>query len=186
MAKQSVVDMLKKPIQRRDPEPQRSLTSIMEAELHEMVMERINKKALDAARAEFGPKLADADRRATMSEAELSKTKEALAAIQAKHKEIEAMHKAEQSAKEAANKTCDEECEKTRNLEKQVGQLTVRLAEIERHNISLQGNLSAVTAEVGKRVQEPVKDTVIPGFDLEITSRGLKGEIKTVSIKPKK
>lgn len=188
MAKQSVMEMLKKPVQRpAQSEPQRGgLSSIMEAELHDMAMERINKKALDAAMAEFGPKLADAEGRATKFEAEFSQTKAALAAIQAKHKEMEAMHQAEKSAKEAANKACDEECEKTRNLESQVGQLTARLAEIERHNASLQGNLTAVTAEVGKRVQEQVNATVIPGFDFEVTSRGLKGEIKTVSIKPKK
>ena len=186
MAKQSVMEMLKKPVRPQAEQEKSGLGAMLEAELHDMAMERINKKATDAAMAEYGPKLADAEGRATKFEAELSQTKAALSAIQAKHKEMEAMHNAEKSAKEAANRACDEECEKTRNLETQVGQLTARLAEIERHNASLQGNLTAVTAEVGKRVQEPVKATVIPGFDFEVTSRGLKGEIKTVSIKPKK
>lgn len=160
---------------------------MLEAELHDMAMERINKKAMDAAMAEFGPKLTDAEGRASKAESELSVARKSLAEIQEKHKQMEAMHKAEKSAKEAANRACDEECEKTRNLMSQLNQLTVRFEELERHNASLQSSLAAITTEVGKRKQEPVKQTpVIPEFDIQVTSRGLKGEIKTAIIKPKK
>lgn len=189
MAKQSVIDMLKKPVQRQaQPEPQRGgLPSILEAELHDMAMERIHKKAFDNAMEELGPKITDAEGRATKAETELAETKSALATLQAKHKEMEAMHMAEKSAKEAANRACDEECEKTRKLEIQISQMTGRIAELERHNTSMQANLTAMTTEIGKRKPEPVKATPqIPELDFEVTSRGLKGEIKTVSIKPKK
>lgn len=175
------------------PEPQKSeLASVLEAEFHDMAMERIHKKAMDNAIAELGPKIVDAESRATKAETELAGVKATLYELQAKHKEMEAMHKAEKSAKEAANKACDEECEKTRKLEIQASQMTGRIAELERHNASLQGNLSAVTVEISKRkfgfslFPETKAAPTVPDFDFEVTSRGLKGEIKTMTFKPKK
>ena len=184
--------MLKKPV-RTQAEPQKSeLSSVLEAEFHDMAMERINNRAYENALAELGPKITDAESRATTAEAELAGVKAMLAELQAKHKNMEAMHNAEKSAKDAANRACDEECEKTRKLEIQASQMTGRIAELERHNASLQGNLSAVTVEISKRKSGfslfPETKTVptIPNFDFEVTSRGLKGEIKTMTFKPKK
>lgn len=191
MAKQSVIDMLKKPVYK----PQVVQTdSVADTELRAMAMRQIHKSAMDNALAELKPKLDEAEAKVNRAETELAVTKADLATAQAKIIQMEAMHAkmetmlvSEKAAKVAANKSYEAECVKTRLAEKQVSILTAKNSEMERHNQTLQTNMNSITTEIGKRKPEQIRSVpVMPEFEYEVTSRGLKGEIKTMLFKPKK
>ena len=184
MAKQSVIDMLKKPVHK----PQAVQTdSVADTELRAMAMRQIHKKAMDNALAELKPKLDEAEGNAKKAEADLADTKAALATAQAKLAQMEAMHASEKSAKDAANKAYEAECVKCRLAETQVSIMNTKITEMERHNQTLQKNMNSIVTEIGKRKPEQIRTVpVIPEFEYEVTSRGLKGEIKTMIFKPKK
>lgn len=165
------------------------MSSMLENEMHDMVMERLEKKAFDRAMAELGPKIEEATAKATTAEtslvstkAELDSTKSALATAQAQLKKIEAQIKEEIKAKEAANRLCDEECQKSLDFEKKVIDLTARMAEMEKHNTTLKASV----AEFGKRKEVAKPAINIPEFGFEVISRDPNGAIKNVVFKPKK
>ena len=92
----------------------------------------------------------------------------------------------ERTAKDDANAARYAAMEETRQIGSQVEIMNGRIAELEKHNNSLQISLSRITTEIGKSKPVPVQVPVpvIPDFNFEVTSRDIYDRIKTVEIKP--
>jgi prefoldin subunit 5 len=100
--------------------------------------------------------------------------------LTAKNKGLEDSLSVERTAKDAANAARDAAMEKTRQIGSQIEIMNGRIAELEKHNNSLQISISRITTEIGKSKPVPV----IPDFNFEVTSHDFDGRIKTVKIKP--
>ena len=187
MAKQSVMDMLKKPVRFAPPKEETRLPMV------DTMMSRLATDAMEQAIAHLQPKLDAAEHRADAAESlakaaemERDALKARISSLQTRDNELTQKIAKECSAKDAANAAHDAERNKARMLEAQVTELTGQLKQLEKHNASLQSSMNAVTAEMGKKKPEPVKPAVkIPQFNFEVVSRDLNGGIKTVSITPK-
>lgn len=189
MPKQSVVDMLKRPVIKPATSEPHPMSSLLENEMHDMVMERLEKKALDRAMTGLQPRIDEAESKAKEAldklvaiQAELESTKSSLAASQSTVKALEKRVSEESKAKDAANRLCDEECQRSLDYEKKVIDLTARLAEMEKHNAMFKASM----AEFGKSKEVSRPTINIPEFGFEVMSRDLNGAIKSVILKPKK
>ena len=132
--------------------------------------------------AESSVRAAEAEREKYKAQSETLQKQ--IADMHAMHEQMQAKMTMEADAKDRANAAYEAECDKTAQLSIEVAELNGRLAEMTRHNASLQTGLHNVTNEIGKRKPEKPEQK-IPDFNLEVVSRDLNGAIKTVSIKPK-
>ena len=187
MAKQSVMDMLKKPVS-HPPKPEGPRQPLVDT-----MMSRLATDAMEQAIAHLQPKLDAAEHRADAAESlakaaemERDALKARISSLQTRDNELTQKIAKECAAKDSANAAYDSERNKARMLEAQVSELSGQLKQLEKHNASLQTNINSITAEIGKKKPEPVKPAVkIPQFNFEVVSRDLNGGIKTVSITPK-
>jgi hypothetical protein len=186
MAKQSVLEMLKRPIVQKPEEVKQSYTTAAERALDQLVMEHIQKKATDDAVARFSTVIAEIEGRANSAEADRDQMKARAELLDGMIEEfkatvngLNAKVEIESKAKDAANAACGAEREKSRSLENQVMMLTGRVTELGNVKPATEKN-SLLNINVGKK-----QDVKIPEFNFEVVSRDLNGAIKTISIKPK-
>ena len=195
MTNKSVIEMLKRPvaIKASEPEPVKDrsaryehmvselraeLKTEVELELSEELKEKYKKEAED----ELIVLIEDADKKTEIAVAALESMKTQVERLNNQIKEMDKAVLAERIAKDAANSLCDAECSKSMDAEKRCAELTLKMGDMDKRNVSLQRSVTSLANETKTKIPRQA----IPDFDVEVTSRGLNGEIKHVILKPKK
>lgn len=157
------------------------------------VMAMVEADARKTAMEKLQPSIDAANARAAAAESERDKFKaqsemlqKQIADMHAMHEQMQAKMMIETDAKDKVNSALEKERERSASLSVEVSELTGRLAELGRHNASLQNGLNGITTEISKRKPESIKTVQkIPDFNFEVISRDPNGAIKSISIKPK-
>ena len=196
MTNKSVIEMLKRPVSVKasEPEPVKDrsaryehmvselraeIKTEVELELSEELKEKYKKEAED----ELIVLIEDADKKTEIAVAALESMKTQVERLNNQIKEMDKAVLAERDAKDAANSLCDSECGKSLDAEKKCAEIAVKMADMDKRNISLQQSVAALTNEI--KMKRPTRQAM-PDFHLEVTSRGLSGEIKHAILKPTK